>query len=84
MPGGKIAVVQLSDDLTQGTFVTNLVSDDFAVPTTIIGFGDSIYAINTHYRELVDPDNDPTQVQSEVVRVDKDASAFLNADQATR
>ncbi len=66
----KIAVVQLSDDLTQGTFVKNIVSLDFAIPTTIIGFGKSIYAINTHYFELTSG-GDPTLVQTEVVRVDK-------------
>ena len=72
----KIAVVQLSDDLTQGTFVKNLVSDQFAIPTTIAGFGDSIYAINTHFCEITpmcgaDPETlDPLNTQTEVVRVD--------------
>ncbi len=67
----KIAVVDLSDDLTQGTFIKNLVSDDFAIPTTIIGFGNCIYAINTHYLELTAEGADPTLVQSEVVKVNK-------------
>jgi hypothetical protein len=67
----KIAVVQLSDDLTQGTFIKNLVSDDFAVPTTITGYGDCIYAINTHYLELTAEGADPTLVQTEVVKVNK-------------
>ena len=67
----KIAVVELSDDLTQGTFVKNLVSDDFAIPTTIIGYGNCIYAINTHYLELTAEGADPTLVQSEVVKVFK-------------
>ncbi|MCH7559114.1 MAG: hypothetical protein IIB56_16915 [Planctomycetes bacterium] len=66
-----IAVVELSDDLTQGTFVKNIVSDDFAIPTTIIGFGDYIYAINTHFLELTAEGADPTLVQSEVVKVHK-------------
>jgi hypothetical protein len=72
----KIAVVQLSSDLTQGTFVKDIVSEAFAVPTTITGYGDSIYAINTHFCELtircgLEPENvaDPTQFQTDVVRV---------------
>lgn len=72
----KIAVVQLSGDLTEGTFVKNLVSDDFAIPTTITGFGDSIYAINTHFCEItplcgVENPADPTQFQTEVLKVPK-------------
>jgi hypothetical protein len=67
----KIAVVELSIDLTQGTFIKNLVSADFAIPTTITGFGDCIYAINTHYLELTAEGADPTLVQTEVVKVFK-------------
>jgi DNA-binding beta-propeller fold protein YncE len=67
----KIAVVELSDDLTQGTFVKNIVSDDFAIPTTITGFGNCIYAINTHFLELIAEGADPTLVQTEVVKVNK-------------
>jgi hypothetical protein len=79
----KIAVVELSDDLTQGTFVKNLVSSSFAIPTTITGFGDSIYAINTRFCELtpvcgLDPEQiDPTKIQADVVRVDKRDAAFV-------
>ncbi len=67
----KIAVVELSDDLTQGTFVKNIVSDDFAIPTTITGFSNCIYAINTHYLELIAEGADPTLIQTEVVKVYK-------------
>jgi len=67
----KIAVVEMSDDLTQGTFVKNLVSDSFAIPTTITGYGDCIYAINTHFMELIAEGADPTLVQTEVVKVFK-------------
>lgn len=67
----KIAVVEISDDLTQGTFIKNIMSDDFAIPTTIIGFGACIYAINTHYLELTAEGADPTLVLSEVVKVFK-------------
>jgi DNA-binding beta-propeller fold protein YncE len=67
----KIAVVELSEDLTQGTFVKNLVSENFAIPTTIIGFGNCIYAINTHFMELIAEGADPTLVQTEVVKLYK-------------
>ena len=67
----KIAVVELSEDLTQGTFVKNLVSNDFAIPTSIIGFGNCIYAINTYYLEFIAEGADPTSIQSDVVKVFK-------------
>jgi hypothetical protein len=67
----KIAVVELSEDLTQGTFVTNLVSDQFAIPTTITGFGNCIYAINTSFLEFTAEGVDPNVVQTEVVKVFK-------------
>jgi len=70
-PLGRIAVVEFSDDLTQGTFVKYIESDDFAIPTTIIGFGTCIYAVNSHYLELTAEGGDPTLVQSEVVKVFK-------------
>ena len=67
----KIAVVRLSEDLTQGTFVKNLVSDDFSIPTTITGYGDCVYAINTSYWEFTAEGVDPNLVQTEVVKVFK-------------
>ena len=67
----KIAVVDLSDDLTQGTFIKNIVSDDFSIPTTITGFGNCIYAINTHFLEFTAEGADTTLIQSEVVKVNK-------------
>ncbi len=67
----KIAVVELSEDLTQGTFVKNLVSDDFSIPTTITGLGTCIYAINTHFLEFRAEGADTTLIQSEVVKVFK-------------
>ncbi len=70
-PLGRIAVVELSDDLTQGTFIKYIESDDFAIPTTIIGFGSCIYAINTHYLEFTAEGADTTLIQSEVVKVFK-------------
>lgn len=71
----KIAVIQLSEDLRHGDFVKNITSNHFAIPTTIRGFEDSIYAINTHFCEITpicgaDPQTlDPLNAQTEVVRV---------------
>jgi hypothetical protein len=67
----KIAVVELSDDLTRGTFVKNLLSDKFAIPTTITGFGNCIYAINTSFLEFTAEGVNPNVVQTEVVKVYK-------------
>lgn len=67
----KIAVVELSEDLTQGTFVKNLISDDFSIPTTVTGYGDCVYAINTRYLEFTAEGADPNLVQTEVVKVFK-------------
>ena len=73
----KIAVVQLSGDLRSGTFIKNLPANSLDVPTTITGFGNSIYAINTHFPEIAaavyDPDYDGGQVRTltEVVRLRK-------------
>ena len=73
----SIAVVQLSDDLTKGTFVKNIACDECRSPHSLAGFGDSIYAASTNV--LFDPEmaeedrifGDPATVQSDVVRVDK-------------
>jgi hypothetical protein len=67
----KIAVVELSDDLSQGTFVKNLVSDDFSVPATITGYGNCVYAINTHFLEFTAEGADTASIQSEVVKLFK-------------
>ena len=69
----KIAVVQLSGDLSGGEFIRNIPGEDefnpLIVATTIIGFGNSIYAINTDFIERMF--GDPALVQSEVVRLRK-------------
>jgi hypothetical protein len=69
----KVAVVQLSGDLTEGRFVRNIPGEGATNPlniaTTIIGFGNSLYAINTHFFDLMF--GDPALVQSEVVRLRK-------------
>ena len=69
----KVAVVQLSEDLTGGSFIRNIPGEGapnrLNVATTIIGFRDSLYAINTNLFERVF--GDPALVQSEVVRLRK-------------
>jgi hypothetical protein len=72
----KIAVVQLSGDLSGGEFIRNIPGEGEPNPlniaTTIIGFGNSLYAINTN---LLDPFGpifgNPADVQVEVVRLRK-------------
>lgn len=73
----KIAVVHLSGDLRSGTFAGNLPSDHedpesnpLDIPTTITGFGNSIYAINTHFYEIAANPFD-VQTLTEVVRLRK-------------
>ena len=69
----KIAVVQLSGDLSRGEFIKNIPGEGefnpLNVATSIIGFGNGIYAINTHFDEFFY--RDPAEVQSEVVRLRK-------------
>lgn len=69
----KVAVVQLSGDLTGGRFIRNIPGEGATNPlniaTTLIGFGNSLYAINTHFFDLIF--GDPALVQSEVVRLRK-------------
>ena len=69
----KIAVVQLSGDLSGGEFIKNIPGEGeinpLKIATTIIGFGNSIYAINTDFFERMF--GDPALVQSEVVRLRK-------------
>ena len=60
----RIAVVQLSADLTRGTVVRAIVDPDFDVPTTIARFGASLYAVNARFGTASGPD-----ATYEVVRV---------------
>jgi len=69
----KIAVVQLWEDLSGGEFIKNIPGEGEPNPlniaTTIIGFGNSIYAINTNFFDIVF--GNPAEVQPEVVRLRK-------------
>jgi hypothetical protein len=77
----KIAVVQLSGDLSGGEFIKNIPGEGEINPlniaTTIIGFGNSLYAINTNFFDLFPDDpisGNPAEVpevQAEVVRLRK-------------
>jgi len=71
----KIAVVQLSGDLSGGEFIKNIPGEGEINPldiaTSIIGFGNGIYAINTHFNEFFNLNPPPAEVQSEVVRLRK-------------
>ncbi|RLA27328.1 MAG: hypothetical protein DRR15_18650 [Gammaproteobacteria bacterium] len=71
----KIAVVQLSGDLSGGEFIKNIPGEGepnpLRVATTIIGFGDSIYAINTNFFDWLVGGTPPAEVQSHVVRLRK-------------
>jgi hypothetical protein len=69
----KIAVVQLSGDLSRGEFIKNIPGEGefnpLNVATTIIGFGNSLYAINTNIFDRIF--GNPAEVQSDVVRLRK-------------
>jgi hypothetical protein len=71
----KIAVVQLSGDLSSGEFIRNIPGEGefnpLDVATTIIGFGNGIYAINTHLEALILGPVPPAQFQTDVVRLRK-------------
>jgi len=45
----RIAVIQLDPSLQAGTYVDDIASPDFSIPTTIAGFGDSLYAVNARF-----------------------------------
>ena len=68
-------MIQLSHDLTEGTFIKNIACDDCRTPHSLAVLGDSIYTVNSHV--LFDPTaaaedvifGDPATVQSEVVKL---------------
>lgn len=72
----KIAVVQLSGDLGGGEFIKNIPGEGefnpLKIATSIIGFGDSLYAINTNFFDPSGPIfGNPADVQADVVRLRK-------------
>ena len=71
----KIAVVQLWEDLSGGEFIRNIPGEGEPNPlniaTTIIGFGNSLYAINTNMFDWFIGGKPPAEVESDVVRLRK-------------
>lgn len=64
----QIAVVELDPDLASGQVVEILMAPDlFRIPTTVGGFGDSLYAVNARF-DVPSPGPD---TEYEVVRVAK-------------
>jgi hypothetical protein len=62
----NIAVVNLSEDLTSGVIERTINDPDFRVPSTIAGFGDSLYAVNARFDTMPGPD-----VDYDIVKVPK-------------
>jgi sugar lactone lactonase YvrE len=62
----RIAVVDLSADLSSGTVVDYLTSDAYNVPTTSARFGSSLYAVNAKFGTPATP-----TTPYEIVRVDR-------------
>ena len=62
----QIAVVRLAPDGLSGEVITQITTPEFDVPTTVAGFGASLYAVNARFG------TPPTPTTSyDVVRVDK-------------
>jgi hypothetical protein len=60
----QIAVIELNSDFSSGTMIDTITSPLFRVPTTIAGFGNALYAVNSRFgTDLTDG------AEYEVVRV---------------
>jgi len=59
----QIAVVRLSEDLSQGEVVGLITDRDFRVPTTIAEFGNRLYAVNARFGTEPTPTTDYEVVQ---------------------
>lgn len=59
----RIAVVELSPDLSSGTIVDTITDSDFDVPTTIAKFGSSLYAVNARFSTPPTPNTTYTVVR---------------------
>lgn len=49
----QIAVIDLDPNLLAGEYVDNIVSPEFAIPTTIAEFGNSLYAVNARFGQPI-------------------------------
>jgi sugar lactone lactonase YvrE len=54
----QVAVIELNPSLSAGTIVATITSPLFRVPTTIAGFGDSLYVVNARFGTSPTPDTD--------------------------
>jgi len=54
----QVAVIELSSDYHEGTIVDTITGPLFRVPTTIAGFGDSLYVVNARFGTPVTPDTE--------------------------
>jgi sugar lactone lactonase YvrE len=55
-PGDGIVVIRLRRDLSSGTVLRTITSDDFAGPTTVDDFGHRLYAVNARFGPPPPPD----------------------------
>jgi sugar lactone lactonase YvrE len=62
----QVAVIKLDPDGTSGVLVDTLTSRDFAVPTTVAAFGNSLYLPNARFGV-----RDPLTAQYWVTRIDR-------------
>ena len=62
----NIAVVNLNHDLTSGAIERTITDPDFRVPSTIAGFGESLYAVNARFDTTPGP-----SVDYDIVKVPK-------------
>ncbi|HRW08302.1 MAG TPA: hypothetical protein P5121_24530 [Caldilineaceae bacterium] len=62
----QVAVVDLNAKLTAGTVSELLTDSDFDVPTTVIGFGKALYAVNARFGIA-----NPNTAEYDIVRVEK-------------
>ncbi len=60
----EVVVVDLSEDFTSGVVVDRITDPDFNVPTTLVGFGNALYAVNAKFGVPL-----PATISYEVVRV---------------
>ena len=69
----SVAVIQLSGDLSEGTFVKNIACGECSTPHSATGFGDSIYAVSSNVLfNGADDDRifgDSSQIQSSIVKL---------------
>jgi sugar lactone lactonase YvrE len=54
----QVAIIDLSSDYHEGRIVDTITSPLFRVPTTIAGFGDSLYVVNARFGTPVTPDTE--------------------------